>query len=113
MLRSDAFAKDFLSKTIEERRAIAANYRQRSGEATSLKADGIMDVNQKTVAETMRENGVLRLIHGHTHRPGFHDFTLDGKAAQRVVLSEWHENYGAALRQTGSDILSYPIELAP
>ncbi|MFC1602473.1 UDP-2,3-diacylglucosamine diphosphatase [Pseudomonadota bacterium] len=113
MLRSDAFARDFLSKTIEERRAIAAGYRQRSGEATALKADDIMDVNHEAIAETMRENGVLRLIHGHTHRPGFHDFKLDGEAAQRIVLSEWHENHGAALRITGSNIISCPIELAP
>lgn len=111
MLRSEAFASDFLTKNIEERRAIAAGYRQRSGEATSLKADEIMDVNQKTVEETMRQNGVLRLIHGHTHRPGFHDFKLDNKTAQRIVLSEWHANYGAALQITGSNISLCPIEL--
>ncbi len=100
MLRSDAFASDFLSKTIEERRTIAADYRKRSGEATSLKAEGIMDVNKETVTEIMQQNNVLQLIHGHTHRPGFHEFELDGRAACRMVLSEWHKESGSALRIT-------------
>ena len=111
MLRSDAFAQDFLPKTIDERRAIAANYRQRSGEATSLKAEKLMDVNHTTVIETMQRNGVLRLIHGHTHRPNFHDFELNGKAAQRIVLSEWHKDHGTALQITNTGIISRPIEL--
>ncbi len=111
MLRSDAFAQDFLSKTIKDRKAIAADYRQRSGEATSLKADGIMDVNHQTVITVMQQNGALRLIHGHTHRPDFHNFDLDGKTAQRIVLSEWHTHYGAALQATKAGIISRPIEL--
>jgi len=110
MLRSEAFAQDFLSKTIKDRRAIATGYRRRSGEATSLKADGIMDVNQGTVTETMRQQGVLRLIHGHTHRPGFHDFELDGETAQRIVLSEWHKHNGAALQITEIGITTNTIE---
>jgi len=104
MLRSKAFAQDFLSKSIKDRRTIAASYRQRSGEATSLKAEGIMDVNQEAVTEAMRQHSVLRLIHGHTHRPGCHDFTLDGEPAQRIVLSEWHENSGVVLQITERDI---------
>jgi UDP-2,3-diacylglucosamine hydrolase len=39
----------------------------------------------------MREFGVRRLLHGHTHRPGIHDFTLDGRPAQRIVLGAWHD----------------------
>ncbi|HEC16271.1 MAG TPA: UDP-2,3-diacylglucosamine diphosphatase [Sedimenticola sp.] len=103
-LRSEAFRSDFLSKTIAERRAIAADYRRRSGEATSLKAGDIMDVDQETVADTMRRHGVLRLIHGHTHRPGIHDFELDGRPAQRIVLADWHPDHGALLRVTGNTI---------
>ncbi len=102
MLRSKAFTDDFLAKTIAERRTIAAEYRRRSGEATSLKADGIMDVNSNTVMETMRQNGVSQLIHGHTHRPGFHNFELDGKTARRIVLAEWHEKCGSALQVTAN-----------
>ncbi|MFC1685152.1 UDP-2,3-diacylglucosamine diphosphatase [Pseudomonadota bacterium] len=103
-LRSDAFLDDFLSHSVAERIAIAANYRQQSGEATSLKAEGIMYVNQASVEKYMAEQGAQRLIHGHTHRPGIHDFQLNGTAVQRIVLSEWHEQHGALLSICGTGI---------
>jgi len=105
-LRSEAFIHDFLSKPLETRRDIAADYRKQSGEATSLKANDIMDVNQKTVATTMQQQGVLRLIHGHTHRPKTHGFELNGQFAQRIVLSEWHHNQGSALHVIGDTFTS-------
>jgi len=111
MLRSKAFAQDFLSKPLKERRAIAADYRQRSGEATSLKAADIMDVSHKTVVELMQENEVLHLIHGHTHRPAVHNFKLNGKTAQRVVLPEWHKHRATALEIANGNIISHSIEL--
>ena len=89
-LRSTEFSEFFLHKPLEERAAIAAHYRQLSGEATSMKADDIMDVNQKAVADAMSRHGVTTLIHGHTHRPAMHDFLLDNQPAQRLVLSDWH-----------------------
>jgi UDP-2,3-diacylglucosamine hydrolase len=51
-----------------------------------------MDVNQGAVERTMREFGVTRLVHGHTHRPAVHRFVLDGKPAERLVLGAWHES---------------------
>lgn len=97
LLRSPAFIQDFLAKTLEERSIIVAEYRRRSGEAISMKAEDIMDVNQDAVAATMLRHGAKRLIHGHTHRPGTHEFQLDGQNAERIVLAEWHENRGEAL----------------
>ena len=38
----------------------------------AAKSDDIMDVNQTTVERVMREYGVSRLLHGHTHRPTIH-----------------------------------------
>jgi len=111
-LRSSAFASDFLARPIEERRTIAADYRKRSGEVTSLKADEIMDVNSEAVAEIMRQNGALQLIHGHTHRPKFHTFELDGRAARRIVLSEWHRDSGSALQVGDNSAVFIPIGLA-
>ena len=49
-----------------------------------------MDVNQETVSSYLRQYGARRLIHGHTHRPAEHHFTLDGEPARRYVLGEWH-----------------------
>jgi len=97
MLRSPAFIQDFLSRPLAERSALAAEYRQRSGEATSLKAEDIMDVNPLTVADYLRHHDVDRLIHGHTHRPGHHHHTVNGQSAERWVLGEWHGDHGDAL----------------
>ncbi|PLX59816.1 UDP-2,3-diacylglucosamine diphosphatase [Sedimenticola selenatireducens] len=97
LLRSPEFIRDFVSRTIEERVQLAAEYRRRSGEVVSLKSADIMDVNQQTVERYMREYQVRRLIHGHTHRPALHEFQLDGTPAQRYVLEDWHEQTGSYL----------------
>ena len=57
----------------------------------AAKSEDIMDVNQSTVERVMREFDVRRLLHGHTHRPGVHDFAIDGRPAQRIVLGAWYE----------------------
>jgi len=59
-------------------------------QSTMQKPEDIMDVVQTTVEQTMRANKVTELIHGHTHRPGLHEFGLDGKPAKRVVLGDWY-----------------------
>jgi UDP-2,3-diacylglucosamine hydrolase len=89
-VRQDDFARRFLALNLEERRSQAQAYRAQSGEANSLKAEAIMDVNPYTVTAYLRDHGARRLIHGHTHRPAAHSFTLDGEAARRYVLGEWH-----------------------
>ena len=57
----------------------------------AAKTDDIMDVNEATVASTMREHDVRLLLHGHTHRPAVHRFSLDGRPARRIVLGAWYE----------------------
>ncbi|MCP4283700.1 MAG: UDP-2,3-diacylglucosamine diphosphatase [Gammaproteobacteria bacterium] len=96
-LRTPAVIGELLSKSIEERIAIAAEYRRRSGESTSLKAADIIDVNQLTVEQYLRDAGARLLIHGHTHRPANHRFELDGTAANRMVLPEWGDRTGGYL----------------
>ena len=104
LLRSPAFIRELMQKSIPERIALAAEYRKRSGEAISLKPSAIMDVNQQSVEQMMREQGVSRLIHGHTHRPACHDFELDGKPVQCLVLPEWHEERGGYLRSESGQL---------
>jgi UDP-2,3-diacylglucosamine hydrolase len=104
MLRNPAFVADFLTKPLAERATLAAEYRRRSGEATSLKADEIMDVNADTVARYLREHGARRLIHGHTHRQAIHALGLEGIEATRWVLGEWHEDRGSLLSDSGSGL---------
>ena len=67
-----------------------------------------MDVNQQTVEQTMRENRVLFLIHGHTHRPATHRFKLDGNDATRIVLPDWYKK-GGYLSVTEDGFYSYEI----
>lgn len=90
-LRSPAWQRDFLAKTVAERRQIANDLRQMSAAEIAAKSEYIMDVNQLTVERTMREFGVQKLLHGHTHRPAIHEFMLDGRPAQRIVLGAWYE----------------------
>lgn len=90
-LRSPAWQREFLAKTVAERRKIATDLRQMSATEIAAKSEYIMDVNQATVERTMREFDVRLLLHGHTHRPAIHHFTLDGRPAQRMVLGAWHD----------------------
>lgn len=80
------------------RRGIALAARARSkANKRRLPAD-IMDVNTDTVRDVMQQHGVTQLIHGHTHRPDNHDVNLpDAKLGERIVLSDWHDDYGEVL----------------
>ncbi|HEX5791721.1 MAG TPA: UDP-2,3-diacylglucosamine diphosphatase [Rheinheimera sp.] len=50
----------------------------------------IMDVTPDEVPRVMAEAGVLKLIHGHTHRPAVHQLEVNGQAAERYVLGDWY-----------------------
>jgi UDP-2,3-diacylglucosamine hydrolase len=96
-VRTPQWQAQILSMPLESRRAFAAKAREDSKAHTGSSMESIMDVNAGAVAEAMRKAGVTRLIHGHTHRPAVHAFTLDGKAAERIVLGDWYE-HGSVLR---------------
>jgi UDP-2,3-diacylglucosamine hydrolase len=87
----------FLARPIEERQAFAAQARAESKRYTRSVADAITDVNAGAVNATLLEHGVVRLIHGHTHRPAIHALQLDGAKAERIVLGDWYEQ-GSVLR---------------
>jgi len=97
IVRDPGWQSEFLAKPADERRRIANDLRTKSQEATSTKAEAIMDVNQDTVEAAMREHGVSIILHGHTHRPGVHRFTLDDAEASRIVLGSWYDE-GSVVR---------------
>jgi UDP-2,3-diacylglucosamine hydrolase len=99
LVRNPQWQRQFLAKPIVERREFAAQARGESRKQTATKAAEIMDVNQKEVESAMRNHGVRRLIHGHTHRPARHRFDLDGIVAERIVLGDWYEQ---------SSVLTWP-----
>jgi UDP-2,3-diacylglucosamine hydrolase len=86
-VRDPAFQRRFLSLSVAERREQARAYRDLSQQATSMKAEDIMDVNDEAVSHFMREHNADYLIHGHTHRPAVHAATPDH--GQRIVLGDW------------------------
>lgn len=91
-VRDISWQKDFLSKSIDERRRLAQALRERSKSETATKPSEIMDVNRSTVDAMMRQHGVRQLIHGHTHRPAVHRFALDEEPAVRIVLGDWYDH---------------------
>jgi UDP-2,3-diacylglucosamine hydrolase len=72
------------------RRALAAMFRVMSRRAIANKPPVIMDVNADAVFAALRDHGVTRLIHGHTHRPARHELVVDGRECERYVLADWY-----------------------
>ena len=89
--------RQVLAKPLLIRLLAARWYRLRSYFHKRKKTQDIMDVNQDTVIDVMRTHHCQRLIHGHTHRPHIHDFAVNGQAAQRFVLAQWHGQAGYLL----------------
>ncbi|CAA0089938.1 UDP-2,3-diacylglucosamine hydrolase [Zhongshania aliphaticivorans] len=89
MTRDPVWQHEALSKSLEERRAIAQHMRMASNEANSNKAEDIMDVNADAVSNIMQQHHCTRLIHGHTHRPYRHQLTISHQKAERIVLGDW------------------------
>ncbi|MGE5240460.1 MAG: UDP-2,3-diacylglucosamine diphosphatase [Bacteroidota bacterium] len=112
-VRDPAWQKAFLAKPVAERETIVRNYREISKISTASKKPEIMDTNQRAVEAIMREHRVHRMIHGHTHRPREHVFSLDGQPARRMVLGDWYEQ-GSVLRvdDQGWQLESLPLTQA-
>lgn len=109
-VRNKDWQTAFLAKSVEERIAIAKQARQESKKQTSSIAEEIMDANQTTVEQVMLEHSVNQMIHGHTHRPNTHTFSLDNQQRIRIVLGDWYEQ-GSLLECTdqGCTLQSLPI----
>lgn len=90
-IRNRTMQRIFLLLPLFMRDRIARSLRETSEKATSDKPEMIMDVNQQAVEESMRDAGASILIHGHTHRPGIHEFELDGNKVKRIVLGDWYK----------------------
>ena len=68
------------------------------GEEKKEKSLEIMDVNQNAVEAVLKQFGTNLMIHGHTHRPDIHKFSVEGSKYTRIVLGDWY---------TQSSILSF------
>jgi UDP-2,3-diacylglucosamine hydrolase len=83
-----------LALPLSLRKKLAAQGRQVSKNKQMHLSEEIMDVTQAEVEAAMRKHNVDLFIHGHTHRPNVHEFTMEiqGKqqAVQRIVLGDWY-----------------------
>ena len=94
-VRSAEFQRQFLSKSLAERKAFIEGLRQQSAAEKQTKSHAIMDVNEDAVAALLREHGYPTLIHGHTHRPMRHEHNIDGHRCVRWVLGDWERRPNA------------------
>ena len=96
----------FLQLPVRYRQAISDKIKQKSREQKQYKSTMIMDVNQLEVSRIMQTYDVQYLIHGHTHRPAIHEFTLKNKPAYRIVLGDW-ENKISVLKCNDHQFVLY------
>jgi UDP-2,3-diacylglucosamine hydrolase len=89
--RDPSWQAAMLAQPVDERLRLAREARAASKQHTGSTAMEIMDVNPDAVLDAFERHGVTRMIHGHTHRPAFHDHPLrDGSSpGQRIVLADW------------------------
>ena len=106
LLRNPLWQADFLSKPMDARVAFAAQARSESQSSQQMKANDIMDVTQADVDSEMTKAGVVRLIHGHTHRPNTHSWEFNGEARERIVLGDWSESKGWMIRWEAGELPS-------
>ena len=99
-VRAPVWQQRFLKLPLPTRELLANQARRGSQAHTSRTIPYIMDVNEAAVDAVWR-TGVSRIIHGHTHRPGIHPATIDGRAVERVVLGAWYEQGSYLLRENG------------
>ena len=97
LVRNPAWQQETLSKTPQERLQMALQLRDASAEHKGNEDVSIMDVNHDEVIRAFERHDVLRMIHGHTHRPATHDLEINGQSAQRIVLGDWYTQ-GSVLR---------------
>ncbi|MDH5546024.1 MAG: UDP-2,3-diacylglucosamine diphosphatase [Gammaproteobacteria bacterium] len=88
-VRNPQWIAEFLQREIAERIAMATQARAQSRMQNAEKSTEIMDANTTTVLSYLKQSGVQRMIHGHTHRPAIHEFKLDEGLGMRAVVGDW------------------------
>ncbi len=110
MVRAEAWQKDILAKTLQERRMIAQFMRMQSQQGNANKAENIMDVTPEEVIKALDDAGVRDMIHGHTHRPAVHDVNTANGPGKRYVLGDWGDSlWLIRADQSGNDLQQHPL----
>jgi UDP-2,3-diacylglucosamine hydrolase len=101
LVNDTAWRREFLDLPVEKRIELALNARSQSALHTSMTSMDIMDVNQDAVQSEIAKHDVQCLIHGHTHRPGIHPVTVDGRRSTRIVLGDWNAQNSVLRYESG------------
>jgi UDP-2,3-diacylglucosamine hydrolase len=109
MTRDPQWQAAMRSRSLEERLAFAAKARAESKAKGSKLDEKISDVNDDAIRAVMQQHDVSTMLHGHTHRPAIHKFTIDRAPATRIVLGDWYEQ-GSVVRwnNTGFSLNQLP-----
>jgi len=91
IVNNKLFQSLFQALPLGTRRKIAEAARARSMASHGDKPEYIMDVAAATVERVFRTYEITQMIHGHTHRPDVHEFTIDDQPMRRIVLGDWYE----------------------
>lgn len=87
-VRQPEWQRQFLNMPLAQRKAIIEGLRSGSKEAQRGKSYGIMDVNAIAIADLFARTSANVMIHGHTHRPGRHQYG-GTESRKRYVLPDW------------------------
>ena len=101
IVRTAPWQRRFLALPLADRELLANQARAGSRQHTARTIPQIMDVNPEAVTTAYRVAGVHRIIHGHTHRPGIHNTSLEGTPTQRIVLGAWYEQGSYLIYEQG------------
>lgn len=93
-MRDPRWQQAVLARPIAERVAIAQGMRAQSEGAKAGMDMEIMDVSRAAVEKAFVDCDCALMIHGHTHRPGRHEYTVGGTKRVRWVLPDWYEKGG-------------------
>ena len=85
-VRQPEWQQQFLGMPLAQRKAIIDGMRTGSKEAQRGKSYEIMDVNASAITSLFDSTLANVMIHGHTHRPGCHQY---GGNRTRYVLPDW------------------------
>jgi UDP-2,3-diacylglucosamine hydrolase len=92
--RTPQWQAALLAQPLAARKAAIEQMRAKSEATKAAKSAEIMDVNDAAVRQAFADSGAVRMIHGHTHRPGGHDYEVGGVARTRWVLPAWEQQPG-------------------